>query len=225
MPKVGQLKGTPARRAAFIKELRLLGEGPECVYWPWSDGRSTYASVHIDGVKTRASRWVYEQINGPLPERHGRGARGVLVLHTCDNPPCVRPSHLVAGTQDDNMKDAAAKGRMPGGRGKKPRGPLSAMQVAAIESDLRSGSMIQAQIAKKHGVSDATVSLIANGKRGRKATRRNGLLAADVSRILSLHSRGVRQVDIAYAFGVSQATISNVVGRARLAEARSREGD
>ena len=33
-------------------------------------------------------------------------------LHACDNPPCVRPSHLFEGTRRDNNMDAIAKGRM-----------------------------------------------------------------------------------------------------------------
>jgi hypothetical protein len=36
------------------------------------------------------------------------------VLHRCDNPACFNPKHLFIGTQSDNQKDMASKGRNPG---------------------------------------------------------------------------------------------------------------
>ncbi len=52
-----------------------------------------------------AHRFAWKLVNGPIPA-------GMKVLHRCDNPPCVRPDHLFLGTQADNMRDAASKGRL-----------------------------------------------------------------------------------------------------------------
>jgi len=53
---------------------------------------------------TYAHRWAYEKFYGPIPA-------GLFVMHTCDNPPCINPSHLRLGTNSDNIKDSVTKGR------------------------------------------------------------------------------------------------------------------
>jgi len=49
-----------------------------------------------------AHRVAFLDTNGYLPE---------VVTHTCDNPPCVNPTHLKAGTWQSNMDDKYARGR------------------------------------------------------------------------------------------------------------------
>lgn len=79
--------------------------------WIWVGTRlvSGYGCIRVDARTRRAHQVAYELVNGPIPE--GIGYHGTCVLHRCDIPLCVNPSHLFLGTQRDNMLDRDAKGR------------------------------------------------------------------------------------------------------------------
>lgn len=108
-----------------------------------------------------ASRWLHQHLHGRLP-------RVIQVCHTCDNPRCVNPGHLYAGTARTNAIDsvtrgrhwskanpsAAAKGIMHG------HAKLNDEKVRAIRASISSG-LTSSAVAKQYGVNKTTVCRIA----------------------------------------------------------------
>jgi hypothetical protein len=93
---------------------------------------------------------------------HGSAPKGYLVLHRCDNPPCVRPSHLFLGTAKDNIVDCISKRRLQTGRYHRDA-KLDDMAVTAIRADYAAGLSTQQQLANRHGISQARISKIIRG--------------------------------------------------------------
>jgi hypothetical protein len=74
--------------------------------WIWKGAKkhgTSYGLVKFLGKPMRAHRVAWFIIHGEWPSE--------CILHRCDNPPCVRDSHLFDGTQADNMADRYNKGR------------------------------------------------------------------------------------------------------------------
>lgn len=75
--------------------------------WEWTGatvGHMGYGWMRFDGRSQLAHRVSFLVYQGEIPD-------GMQVMHTCDNPLCVRPDHLCLGTDDDNKDDMVAKGR------------------------------------------------------------------------------------------------------------------
>ena len=100
-----------------------------------------------------AHRFVWETLNQPLTP-------GQCVLHRCDNPKCINPEHLFVGTQADNMKDMAAKGRGGAPRGAKH---LSAKLTEEQAKYVLASSANSSALAKELGVTYQTIYALRTG--------------------------------------------------------------
>jgi len=136
-----------------------IGNDDEC--WPWIGHRvHGYGRIRIDSDDKRAlaHRLSWEFANGRNPGK-------LNVLHRCDNPPCVNPSHLFLGTQRDNIDDMLRKRRQPHGvRHWSAR--LSTDQVAEIRRRRAAGERT-IDLAAEFGIDRSHVSNIASGRKRR----------------------------------------------------------
>ncbi len=174
-----------------------VGKGPGCWEWRGRRHRQGYGVFWIGRKILLAHRFVYELQHGPLPP-------GQCVCHRCDNPPCVNPGHLFAGTQRDNMQD----------RSRKRRGHRLSEGDARAVRLLREVGVPVAEVAARFGVSRATVLREAPG--WGLAGERNGhakLTAEAVRAMRRRHGRGEKVARLAHDFGVSEASVYRIVTR------------
>ncbi len=106
-----------------------------------------------------AHRVSYRFYKGEIP-------KGINVLHKCDNPPCVNPSHLFLGTQRDNITDMIRKGRKGISRmfgQKNPKSIFSEAQVNEMRLLYSQGHKIS-EIHKIFGGAYQSIWYIVKGK-------------------------------------------------------------
>lgn len=123
--------------------------------WTWLATRHPrgYGFIWFEGRNHYAHRisWLLE--NGPIPE-------GMGVCHHCDNTFCVNPAHLFLGTQADNSRDAAKKGRLERGAGK-TKTKLTRVDVLEIRRRYREGRRrIQLDLAREFGLSESHIGKV-----------------------------------------------------------------
>lgn len=75
----------------------------EC--WNWLRGKDSYGYGAYK--KQKAHRFAYYLTRGEIPDNKH-------ILHKCNNPSCCNPTHLRAGTHQENMKQAYAEDRFSG---------------------------------------------------------------------------------------------------------------
>ena len=119
----------------------------ECWEWQGARDKAGYGWTTVDGKTMQTHRRALELVNGSIP-------RGKLALHHCDNPPCVNPNHLYAGSSRANARDRDKRNR-------NGRARLNRVSVRRIRAAVEGGQTHQ-KAADAFGVSRATITRIVN---------------------------------------------------------------
>ena len=126
---------------------------PGC--WEWTGAKTTsgYGKLH-DGSNRRAHRAIFEALNGKLDA-------GMIVMHICNNPICVRPDHLRAGTHRDNTQDKWSKGR---GKIREGQAKITKQDAEDIRRVYATGTVFQKDLAAKYGLSQTAISRVIHNR-------------------------------------------------------------
>jgi len=140
---------TEDEKSRFFASFKRKKEG--C--WEWNKARNHggYGTFYHN-----KRTWIAHRISWIL--HYGKLEKGMFVLHKCDNPACVRPDHLFVGTNKDNLRDCAEKGRIASGE----RNGNSKMTNSTVKKirKLSNCGMKGTEIANLVGVHKSTVSRV-----------------------------------------------------------------
>ena len=146
----------------FSKYLPDILDENQC--WEWQGSinhkRGGYGQLIFNKKTLKAHRISYEiHYAEPLGNFH--------CLHKCDNPKCVNPAHLFAGTNLDNVKDKVSKGRCYTGNQKGENNGASKLTddiVKNIRKLYNTGGYTTTKLAEMYNVHRSTISYIVNNK-------------------------------------------------------------
>ena len=162
-PTRGIYARTPIRltpsvvRRFWSKVARASGE--ECWLWIGGCRGNGYGCMNLGGKIISAHRIAFVIEHGREP------GDGLIVMHRCDNRPCVRGDHLLEGAPKDNARDMVAKGRASPRRGEHHCFAKLTDAAVLMAWELRSSGVSNRKIAARIGVASSTVDGIFRGTR------------------------------------------------------------
>ncbi|HBO3538556.1 TPA: hypothetical protein L5597_004146 [Pseudomonas aeruginosa] len=162
MSETFTLEMDDAQRSAFWSKVGITWLKTDC--WEWQGARKPkgYGNCTVNKESLGAHRVAFWLSNGDFPAN-------MHVCHTCDNPSCCNPSHLMLGTVDSNYIDMLIKGRSGFTKNRaigtrNANAKLTDQQVSDIRRAYASGEGNQYELAARYGVSQAAIGSILRNK-------------------------------------------------------------
>lgn len=139
----------------------------EC--WPWLKGKTAagYGAFYCDlgeGRRQYGAHVLVVYLRDGVITKRGTGR---VVRHTCDNPICCNPAHLLLGTTAENARDMVLRNRnhQNHARGEGlPFARLTEEQIAAIRREYAPYRNGYRKLARQYGVGKTTIEWVVTGK-------------------------------------------------------------
>ena len=135
--------------------------------WTWQ-GKKTffgYGTFQYNKQRDLAHRMSFKIF------KHPKGMDNKVIRHKCDNPKCVNPEHLEAGSIYDNINDMISRKRNAWFKGEM----ILSDKILEVKKMFSTGNFYHYQIAKMVGIHQSTVSRIINGKYDNRILNENKL--------------------------------------------------
>ena len=128
----------------------MPGMKSRCWVWTHYTNPKGYGTCYMGAGAMKAHRVAYS-LHYKVP------VDGLIVRHRCDNPSCVRPSHLSVGSHQDNVDDRTRRGRQRCAHGETH--PLSKLTAADVRR-IRASTGGCREVAKQYGVAFSLIHRI-----------------------------------------------------------------
>lgn len=133
----------------------------DCINHKRCADKDGYGTIKIAGKGLRLHRYTYCLYNNVTME----SISGLQVRHTCDNPSCINPKHLLIGSHQDNMNDKVQRNRQTRGD-VHGRTKLTSTQVKYIREHCKPRDKVHGvlPLSRQFGVSTTAIRYARDGK-------------------------------------------------------------
>lgn len=121
-----------------------------CMEWLPSKDKNGYGYYMIMYKNLRAHRVMAALVYGEPQDKQ-------IVLHSCDNPPCINPEHLSYGTQKENIRQKFDRNRANLSLGSNRKNSVLTEEIVLKARQMRAEGQSIVSISRHFGINQGTM--------------------------------------------------------------------